>query len=183
MQPRDRRARHLLAPNPQPPESLLDQAAEALFQLGRLFGRMAMPAASTAFPHSVELSRILIVQAVEAIHNRAAQPATVGAIGQHLAIDPSTASRLVAEAIKDGYLLRSASPEDGRRVYLALSDTGRMLAYHARIYQQDVFRQVTRDWTEAERTAFAGLFIRFTEAVTTAVQTQTALTSSQQHKE
>jgi DNA-binding MarR family transcriptional regulator len=157
------------------PESdlLLTQAAEALFRFGRLFSKIDLPPlAAGRTPHAVELSRILIVQAVEALQGRAEQDITVGRIAQQLAVEPSTASRLVADAIGEGYLLRAVSPEDKRRAQLELSERGRALAQDVRAYQVDVFHQVTATWTDDERTTFARLFLQFTEAVAEAVYAQ-----------
>ena len=150
-------------------DAALGQAAEALFRLGRLFGRNGLVSGHPA--RAQELSRILIVQAVEAVQ-ATAQEATVGAVAQQLAVDPSTASRLVADAIEDGYLVRSASPADNRRVQLGLTEDGHALAQSARDYQLSIFQQVTSDWTDQERAEFARLFVRFTEAVGAAVQSQ-----------
>ncbi len=160
----------------QPSDALLTEAAEALFRLGRLFSRIGVPPTSGSgrTARAIDLSRILIVQAVEAVQTRTRQEVTVGMIAQHLAVEPSTASRLVADAIKDGYLVRSVSPADSRRVQLDLTDTGRTLVQDAHTYQINVFRQVTHDWTEIERSEFARLFVQFTAAVAAAIQPQPA---------
>jgi DNA-binding MarR family transcriptional regulator len=152
---------------------LLTQAAEALFRFGRLFSKIDIaPLAAGRTPQAVELSRILIVQAIEALQGSAEQDITVGRIAQQLAVEPSTASRLVADAIGDGYLLRSVSPEDKRRVQLELSERGRALAKDVRAYQLAVFHHVTATWVDDERAIFARLFLQFTEAVAEAVHTQ-----------
>lgn len=152
-------------------EFLLTQAAEALFRFGRLFSRIGIPNTVGSAPRPVEFSRILAVQAVEAVQGNGEQEVTVGAIAQQLAIEASTASRLVADTIKDGYLVRRTSPVDNRRVQLELTDMGRTLAQDVRAYQLNVFRQVTSNWTEAERQEFARLFVLFTEAVAESLQT------------
>jgi DNA-binding MarR family transcriptional regulator len=153
----------------------LSQAAESLFRLGRLFSRVAVPTlVSGHTARALELSRILIVQAVETLQTMPEQEATIGAIAQQLTIDPSTASRLVADAIRDGYLVRGASPTDSRRVQLDLTEAGRTLAQSARAYQMTIFHQVTSDWSDQERAEFARLFVRFVEAVSTSVQATAA---------
>jgi DNA-binding MarR family transcriptional regulator len=147
------------------PEAVLDAAAQAMFRLGRTFGRQPMRdrlMASTG--RSVELSRILVVQAVEAAAEQPDGEVTVGVVAEQLGIDPSTASRLVTETIRDGYLSRGSSPTDARRVRLELTDAGRDLSAGSRRYQRAVFDQVTRDWSKQERLEFARLFIRFVES-------------------
>ena len=158
-----------------PSDALLREAAEALFRLGRLFSRIGVPAGGRHAARAVELSRILVVQAVEALQTHPGQEVTVGMIAQHLVVEASTASRLASEAIDDGYLVRSGSPIDSRRVQLHLTDAGRLLADDARTYQVDVFRQVTQDWTEAERSEFARLFVQFAASVADVVQAQSRL--------
>ena len=144
----------------------LDDAGPALFRLGRLFSKPPSPQALTARTgRAIELSRILVVQAIEAGPGEAEREMTVGTVAVRLGIDPSTASRLVAEAIKDGYLSRATSRADARRAHLELTDAGRALAASARRYQRAVFEQVTRDWTDAERREFARLFVRVAAAV------------------
>lgn len=156
-------------------DALLSEAAEALFRFGRLFSRVGVSTGGIGqHVRPVELSRILVVQAVETAHSRTQQEVTVGVIAQHLAVEPSTASRLVADTIKDGYILRRVSSLDSRRVHLDLTDAGRTLAQEVRTYQRHVFQQVTREWTNDERTAFARLFVQFTDAIAESLQTQTA---------
>lgn len=146
--------------------AVLDNAGRALFRLGRIFSKQPLRQLLTQHTaRAVELSRILVVQAVEAGSAEPGREVTVGAVAEHLGLDPSTASRLVAETIRAGYLARAASPADARRVRLALTDAGRALAEDARRYQRAVFEQVTADWSERERREFARLFIRFADAV------------------
>ncbi|MDP9374359.1 MAG: MarR family winged helix-turn-helix transcriptional regulator [Chloroflexota bacterium] len=145
---------------------MLDDAGQALFRLGRIFSKqplhqlLAQPTGC-----AVELSRILAVQAVGAGPEEPDREVTVGVVADRLGVDPSTASRLVAETIRDGYLARAASPVDARRVPLELTPAGRALAEDARRYQRAVFEHVTRDWSERERDEFARLFVKFADAV------------------
>lgn len=145
-------------------------AGEALFRLGRVFGRKPpqhlIPGEAG---RAVELSRLLVAQAVGAGPEEPDREVTVGVVAERLGVDPSTASRLVAETVQDGYLARAASQADGRRAQLALTDTGRTLVEDARRYQRAVFEHATRDWSRRERDEFARLFVKFAEAVMIAV--------------
>lgn len=145
--------------------SLLDEAGQALFRLGRVFSRQPMRQHLEHPEHPVELSRILVVQAVERDAEQPDQEMTVGVVAQRLDIDPSTASRLVAETIRAGYLSGTVSPTDARRIRLALTDAGRKLAADARRYQRATFDQITHDWSDGERSEFARLFIKFADSV------------------
>src|SRR5690242_17921269 len=85
---------------PETADATLDRAGHALFRLGRLFARRSArhaPSEQTGRP--VELSRILVAEAVAAGPATPDGDITVGLIADRLAIEPSTASRLVADAI------------------------------------------------------------------------------------
>ena len=164
--------------SPAPPRSgtaeanaALDAAGQALFRLGRLFGRQPLVDALVGRPgRSVELSRVLVVQVVSDASRTASSDdggveVTVGVVAERLRIDPSTASRLVAETVRDGYLIRSTSPRDGRRASLTLTEAGRALDAASRRYQRAVFDQATDGWSDDERDAFARLFLRFATAL------------------
>lgn len=149
---------------PNPP-SISGEAGKALFRLGRFFSRQSLPQRLVGQTESgVELSQILAVQAVEA-GLEAGEQVTVGTVAQRLGLDPSTASRVVADAVRDGFLARAASQADGRRSLLELTQSGRALAADASDYQRSVFEAVTATWTEKERQTFARLFIKFADGV------------------
>jgi DNA-binding MarR family transcriptional regulator len=147
-------------------DATLDGAGNALFRLGRLFARRSaqhISAEHTGRP--VELSRILVAEAVAAGPDLPGGDITVGLVADRLAVEPSTASRLVADAIRDGYLTRAASAGDARRLRLTLTPTGETLVADARRYQRATFEQMTRDWTDRERAEFARLLARFTDTL------------------
>src|SRR5262245_12658534 len=109
-------------------EVTLDRAAHALFRLGRLFARRAAHHAPTErTERPVEPSRILVAEAVAAGPTTPDDDITVGLIADRLVVEPSTASRLVADAIRDGYVARTPSPADARRLRLALTPAGHTL--------------------------------------------------------
>jgi DNA-binding MarR family transcriptional regulator len=146
--------------------SVLDDAGRALFRLGRMFDRQRVrKVLARGSERSVELSRIFAVQAVEAGLAEPGDEVTVGAVAERLGIDQSTASRLVAETIREGYLSRAASEADGRRIRLELTEAGRKLAGDARRYQRSVFEDLTRDWPAHEREEFARLLAKFADSV------------------
>lgn len=148
--------------NPEPPPDLSAEAAQALFQLARMYGRPTRQVLGESDGRAVELSRILVVQAVGALDGRAA---TVGAVARQLDVDPSTASRLVAETVREGYLVRAPGQSDARRAVLALTPAGQQLAGAALRYQRSVFERATQDWPAPEREAFARQFVAFARAV------------------
>ncbi|HEV8653845.1 MAG TPA: MarR family winged helix-turn-helix transcriptional regulator [Actinomycetes bacterium] len=121
--------------------------------------------------HPIGLAHVGVVDAVEEGPDHPGQEVTVGAVAERLGIDPSRASRLVADAIQAGYVLRVASQTDGRRIRLELTDPGRELARTVHRHRQAFFADLTHDWTEQERADFARLLTRFTDALTDASTT------------
>jgi len=90
-----------------------------------------------------------------------AHEVTVGLVAERLAIDPSRASRLVAEVVEKGYARRVASQADARRICLELTDKGRELAQTVRETKWHVFSNALGNWEESELIEFARLLERF----------------------
>lgn len=146
--------------------SVLDAAGQALFRLGRFFSKHPMrDQLMQRTGKAVEVSRILVAEAVAAGPEEPSQEITVGVVASRLGIDPSTASRLVMETINAGYLSRATSQADSRRLRLELTDTGRELVAQAHQYQRVLFEDVTHEWSEQERQEFARLLVRFVASI------------------
>ena len=97
-----------------------------------------------------------------------AKQATVGLLAEELNVDPSRASRIVADLVERGYLERAASQQDGRRSILTLTQTAIKLfeAFRMRKWQKTM--AVFKDWPEADILAFARLFARYNDDMGTA---------------
>lgn len=108
----------------------------------------------------VTLSRALVVDALEALADEAIE-ATVSEVAGRLGVDPSRASRLLAEAIRQGDARREVSQQDGRRSVLALTAQGRRLAQVVRRGRQQRFGEALRGWSEHDRGELARLLTRF----------------------
>jgi len=143
------------------------RAGQALFRLGRMLGRHSMREQLTrSTGKTPDLSQVLVTEAVAI--TRAEQPdqeVTVGVVAERLTIDPSTASRLVAETIAAGYLTRTPSQTDSRRICLELTQAGEVLVEQAHRYQQSVFARITHQWPEQERQEFARLLSKFVSSL------------------
>lgn len=87
--------------------------------------------------------------------------ATVGFIAERLSVDPSRASRIVADAVDKGIVRRAASQSDSRRIVLELTDTGRAYAQAIRRYKWKIFADALGEWPEADLVTFAKLLQRF----------------------
>ena len=98
----------------------------------------------------------------------AATEATVGLLAEELNVDPSRASRIVADLVDRGYLERAASQQDGRRSILTLTQAAVKLfeAFRMRKWQKTM--SVFKDWPEADILSFARLFARYSDDMRTA---------------
>ena len=86
---------------------------------------------------------------------------TVGFVAEKLGIDPSRASRLVAEVVDRGFAKRIASQADARRICLTLTPKGRSFVEKFRETKWRVFANALGEWEEDELIVFARLLERF----------------------
>jgi DNA-binding MarR family transcriptional regulator len=94
----------------------------------------------------------LVIEAVDSIYRR--EPATINSIAAEIGIDQSGASRLVKDATIAGYLELKPSVSDARKKSVTVSVSGIKLLAKARAWQEDVFLELTADWSDEERSAF-----------------------------
>jgi len=94
------------------------------------------------------LGTLRVVRVVE----RASDAPSVGDIAEWLVIDPSTASRVVDDAVERGYLSREPCPNDRRRTRLFLTGQGTMLLSRMAEGRRELLSEVTSDWVEDEVT-------------------------------
>ena len=123
--------------------------------LGRLMER--------ATGRRLNISHSFVVDALEEGLDDDGREPTVGTVAERLGIDPSRASRMVASAVKAGYVRRVASQEDGRRILLRLTGKGRQCAAKARGFRTAFFARVVEDWADRDCAEFARLLSKFTE--------------------
>jgi len=116
---------------------------------------------------SVDLTHAWVVEAIAEGEESGdgSAPATVGVVGERLAIDPSRASRVVAAAVAAGYVARVATATDGRRIGLVLTAAGRSLAETTRAYRAAWLGEAMAGWSAEERRRFAELFGRFVDGL------------------
>jgi DNA-binding MarR family transcriptional regulator len=88
---------------------------------------------------------------------------SVGMVAEQLGVDPSRASRMVADAIRGGYVRRVASQVDGRRTGLELTGAGRKLLKTTSSFRRRVFSKVMTSWPETDCAELARLLTKFTE--------------------
>lgn len=145
-----------------PEEQALRDVEAALVRIRRSTGRRTLGRAMLAGRPEADLATYAVLDAVEEGPGPGADVVTVGDVAERTDADPSRASRQVGAAVDAGYLRRTASQRDARRVGLELTDAGRALTEHAHAFRQARFAETMAGWTPAERAEFARLLTRFT---------------------
>lgn len=112
----------------------------------RLLGALSSP---------VELGTLRVLRTVE----RAESP-SVGDIAESLAIDPSSASRMVDRCVVNGLLDRRASEQDRRRTELALTAAGLQLLESANTRRRRMLAEATSGWTRGDLDRLTSLLNR-----------------------
>ena len=144
---------------PDADDEILAAVEEAMVRMRRAIARRRLicgPDGTDALPFAV-------VDAVEAGPDAAGDDVTVGAVAERLGLDPSQASRLVAQAIAAGLVLRRASQADARRIGLALTQAGRTLIERKHRARRAFAAQLMDGWSPRDRATFARLFQEFTQ--------------------
>ncbi|MGY1434628.1 MarR family winged helix-turn-helix transcriptional regulator [Streptomyces reniochalinae] len=113
----------------------------------------------------VELNTLAVIDAVDEGAGDSSRDVTVGFVADRLAIDPSRASRIVAEAVRSGFVRRVASQEDGRRSCLELTATGEEAVAAAHRTRQLFYSDVLGDWDAGEQREFARLLTKFVRSL------------------
>lgn len=128
--------------------------------LRRDFGRQVL----AAIDPELETAHLDVISAIA--HNPAwtdqpREEVTVGLIAERLAIDPSRASRVVADVVDRGYALRFASQSDARRICLELTEKGGRFVEAVRLNKWNLFSRALGQWNERDLITFAALLERF----------------------
>ena len=110
------------------------------------------------------IAQSVVVDALDDLSAFAGEKPSVGMVAEYLGIDPSRASRLVADAIRGGYVKRVASQNDGRRTGLELTAAGGKLLMTASRFRKRIFSKAMAGWSDHERDEFARLLTKFTES-------------------
>lgn len=127
----------------------------------RDFGRQLM----ARLDPSLEVTHLDVISAIA--HNPvwsaegSVPEVTVGLIAERLGIDPSRASRVVADVVERGYAKRVASQLDARRICLELTVKGRNFIEAVSRNKLEIFARSLGKWNERELVVFAALLDRF----------------------
>lgn len=153
----------------QEPQSDRDRISGALTRMRMLIGRrvIARLALDSVAP-GLEISHVDVLDVVRRAGE--GQEVTVGMVAEKLRIDPSRASRIVAEMVTRGVLRREASQSDARRIVLVMTDMGGRLVTEMHDVKQAIIADIVADWSPEEIASFSHLFDRFTASFERAYQ-------------
>ena len=162
-------------PQPHPSEEDVQRIGQVMTRMKlmtgrRLIGRLAIQSVAP----DLELSHLDVLDAVR--RAEIGGEATVGAIAATLRIDPSRASRVVAEMVARNVLRRKASQSDARRIVLVMTPLGQRLLAQIQAQKRALIAGIVADWPAEDIDAFATLFDRFIggyERVFQALDTET----------
>jgi DNA-binding MarR family transcriptional regulator len=121
----------------------------------RMIGRLAIQNVAPG----LELSHLDVLDAVK--RAEASGEVTVGAIAEMMRIDPSRASRIVAEMVTRGVLRRKASQADARRIVVVLTALGQRLLSEIQAQKFAVIEAIVSDWPIDDIETFSRLFDKF----------------------
>lgn len=86
---------------------------------------------------------------------RAAAEPTIGLVAEELNVDPSRASRLVADLVTRGFVRRDVAQEDGRKAVLSPTAEGEAVLDAFRAEKWQILARVFRDWEPEAISSFA----------------------------
>lgn len=149
------------------PDDAIAQIERALVAIRRSQPRRAVggPALSgidDELGEVLSLGVLGVVDAVQDVPDEGDREVTIGLVAERLGLDPSRASRLVAEAADRGLLRRLPSAHDGRRTLLELTDEGQAVFTRVQSVRRAWVADRLADWSPTDRRAFARLLHRFT---------------------
>jgi DNA-binding MarR family transcriptional regulator len=121
----------------------------------RMIGRLAIQNVAPG----LELSNLDVLDAVRRAECNG--EVTVGTIADVLRIDPSRASRIVADMVSRGVLRRKASQSDARRIVVVMTALGQRLLSEIQAQKLSVIEGIVADWTPEDIEAFSRLFDKF----------------------
>ncbi|TPW32515.1 winged helix-turn-helix transcriptional regulator [Martelella alba] len=121
----------------------------------RIIGRLAIAKVAPA----LEVSHLDVLDAVRRASTKG--DATIGIVAESMRIDPSRASRIVAEMVSEGVLERRVCQSDARRTVLVMTERGGELVQEIRKVKRELLHSITDSWPKEDVEVFARLYERF----------------------
>jgi DNA-binding MarR family transcriptional regulator len=114
--------------------------------------------------HGVFLGFLAISRLTHGVEQDAQAP-TIGDVAACLRLDPSRASRIVAELIDKGYIRREADQADGRRSVLTMTAKGDELILRFRDAKWKALSTLFNSWSDSEIKDFAQLMGKYLDGI------------------
>ncbi len=137
-----------------------------MFRLVRHWARQWAPDVVERFaadaPPAWTVPNLFVIQAID---GAAAEEVTVADVAHQLGIDRSVASRMVGEAVRDGFVTRSTSTRDARRAVLTLTDAAKEFLEVSRAHQRQAFETLVGHWAKEDQERFAAYLNRLATEV------------------
>ncbi len=111
-----------------------------------------------------KIAHSVVVDALDDLSAMTEEKPSIRMVGEYLGVDPSRASRLVADAVQGGHVRRVACQNDGRSTGLELTGSGRKLLQTASRFRQRIFSKAMAGWSDGDCNEFARLLMKFTES-------------------
>lgn len=121
----------------------------------RVVGRVALQNVAP----DLDISHIDVLDVIKRVERDS--EVTVGTIAERMRIDPSRASRVVADMVERGVLRREASQADARRIVVVLTPLGLKLLEEIRAVKLAAVAEIVADWPQADIETFSRLFETF----------------------
>ncbi len=137
-----------------------DAVAEIDRELTRLVRLVELAVAARPSAERLVRSGYLLLGALEADG-----PLGIAALADATQVDISTASRQIPPLEHQGLVQRLPNPADGRGRLIEITPLGRDRLQVARSERLARIRELTHDWPERERSAFAGYLARLNRAM------------------
>ncbi|WP_020666184.1 MarR family winged helix-turn-helix transcriptional regulator [Amycolatopsis nigrescens] len=144
-------------------------AGPALFRLVRFWARRWAPDVvqklDEGAPDTWTVQNLYVIQAIHGAsmagtRNSSGGEVTVADVAKQLGLDRSVASRMIADAVRDGYVSRHTSAQDARRARLSLTEAAEEFLAASNKHQQQAFEDLVSRWPADDRRRFAGYLRR-----------------------
>jgi DNA-binding MarR family transcriptional regulator len=144
-------------------------AGPALFRLVRHWSRQWAPDVvqqlDDSAPATWTAQNLYVIQAIDGAAGTGDAEVTVADVARQLGLDRSVASRMITDAVRDGFVVRDTSAHDARRAALKLTDEARSFLQHSNTHQQDAFERLVSDWPADDQRRFSSYLLRLATEV------------------
>lgn len=135
-----------------------------MLQKGELTGRLLARSGLDIEP-AVFQGLMAVVRITNGIGRAAPEEPTVGLVAEHMAIDPSRASRICSALIGKGYIRRAAAQDDGRKSVLHLTEAGQAAFTQIWTSKWSSTLALFADWSHDDIASFARLVGRYVDGL------------------